>query len=201
MQAVERRDPYGVALGAVRQFARSGRFFPGAPIVVTDLAAEVGLSATPVREALACLAGEGLIERRRGQGYFYPALKASDIIDLYELQLGYLHAALMLHPRGLASLRKAVVGLEETQGVQPFFEAVITQSANSALILAHQRLVQRLWAVLQAEHVIDGGTPEMVSALIKAVAAGRLSGVLSLLAEHHDRRCARVADLLFHLSR
>lgn len=201
MQAVERRDPYGVALGAVRRFATSGRFVPGAPIVVTDLAAEVGLSATPVREALACLAGEGLIERRRGQGYFYPALKASDVIDLYELQLAYLHAALMLHPRGLASLRKAVVGIEETQGVQPFFEAVIAQSANSALTLAHQRLVQRLWTVLQAERIIDEGATDTVSAMIRAVVDGRLSDLLHLLAAHHDRRCARVADLLFHLSR
>jgi len=79
MQTSGSRDPYGTALGAVRRFADDGRFVPGEPIVVTELAAEVGLSATPVREALACLAGQGLIERRRGRGYFYPALDGSEI--------------------------------------------------------------------------------------------------------------------------
>ena len=82
MSSPPARDPYGVALGAMRQFAREGRFEPGDPLVVTDLAAEIGLSPTPVREALACLAGEGLIERQRGKGSFYPVLSAAEIIDL-----------------------------------------------------------------------------------------------------------------------
>ena len=41
MQASEPRDPYGAALGAVKRFAEAGRFVPGEPIVVTELAAEV----------------------------------------------------------------------------------------------------------------------------------------------------------------
>lgn len=190
MQAVQPRDPYGAALGAVRRFAQAGRFVPGEPIVVTELAAEVGLSATPVREALACLAGEGLIERRRGRGYFYPALTAADVIDLFELQLAFLHAALTLHPRGLASLRKAVAALDPLDGVQVLFDAVVAQSGNSALITAHRRVAHRLGPVLRSERAEESRSGEEVQGLIDAIIGGRIADLLRLLEIHHERRCA-----------
>ncbi len=196
MQAAEPRDSYGAALGAVRQFADAGRFVPGEPIVVTELAAEVGLSPTPVREALACLAGEGLIERRRGRGYFYPALTASDVIDLFELQLAYLHAALILHPRGLAPLRKAVAGIEPHDGVQAVFEAIIDHSSNTALSSAHQRLVHRLGAILRFERHTEDPAGATVAAIKEAVLAGRIPELLDLLERHHEQRCAKASVLL-----
>lgn len=196
MQTVEPRDPYGTALGAMKRFAEAGRFVPGEPIVVTELAAEVGLSATPVREALACLAGQGLIERRRGRGYFYPALTAAEIIDLFELQLAYLHAALTLYPRGLAPLRKAAIGVDPRDGVQALFDAVITQSTNAALLLAHQRVADRLKAVLKAERTHDETDDATVRTMVEAIVQGRIPDLLSLLETHHERRCARAAALV-----
>ncbi|WP_307513199.1 GntR family transcriptional regulator [Brevundimonas vesicularis] len=180
----------------MKRFAEAGRFVPGEPIVVTELAAEVGLSATPVREALACLAGQGLIERRRGRGYFYPALTAAEIIDLFELQLAYLHAALTLYPRGLTPLRKAAVGVDPRDGVQAFFDAVITQSTNAALLLAHQRVVDRLKAVLKAERAHEETDHETVKTMVEAIVQGRIPDLLGLLETHHERRCARVATLV-----
>lgn len=196
MQTSGSRDPYGAALGAVRRFADAGRFVPGEPIVVTELAAEVGLSATPLREALACLAGQGLIERRRGRGYFYPALGISEIIDLFELQLAYLHAALTLCPRGLAPLRKAAVAVDPLDGVQALFDAVIAQSSNSALVTAHRRVADRLRAVLKAERTWDDSEGASIGAMVEAIAAGNIPAVLDLLEDYHERRCARAPGLL-----
>lgn len=196
MQTSGSRDPYGAALGAVRRFADDGRFAPGEPIVVTELAAEVGLSATPIREALACLAGQGLIERRRGRGYFYPALGVSEIIDLFELQLAYVCAALTLCPRGLAPLRKAAAAVDPLDGVQALFDAIIAQSANSALVVAHQRVIDRLKAVLKSERARDDTDGASVGAIVAAIAAGNIPAVLGLLEEHHERRCARASALL-----
>ena len=191
MQAFQSRDPYGAALGAVKGFAEAGRFVPGEPIVVTELAAEVGYSATPVREALACLAGQGLIERRRGRGYFYPSLNAAEIIDLFELQLAYLYAALTLYPRGLAPLRKATLGADPRDGVQALFDAIITQSTNAALILAHQRVADRLKAVLKAERGHETADGATVKSMVEVIAEGRIPELLALLEAHHERRCAR----------
>lgn len=195
MQTFETRDPYGAALGAVRRFAEAGRFVPGDPIVVTELAAEVGLSATPVREALACLAGQGLIERRRGRGYFYPALGVPEIIDLFELQLAFLYAALMLCPRGLAPLRKAALAVDPLDGIQALFDAIIAQSSNGALAIAHQRVVDRLKAVLKAERAFDDVDGATVRAIVGAVVEGDIPAVLGLLEGYHERRCARMSTL------
>lgn len=195
MQISETRDPYGAALGAVRRFAEAGRFVPGEPIVVTELAAEVGLSATPVREALACLAGQGLIERRRGRGYFYPALGVPEMIDFFELQLAFLHAALTLCPRGLAPLRKAALAVDPLDGIQALFDAIIAQSSNVALAVAHQRVVDRLKAVLKAERACDDVDGATVRAIVGAVVEGDIPAVLGLLEDYHERRCARISTL------
>lgn len=193
MHAVESRDPYGAALGAVRRFAETGRFIPGEPIVVTELAVEVGFSPTPVREALACLAGEGLIERRRGRGYFYPRLTAAEVIDLFELQLAFLHAALTLHPRGVGALRKAVAGLDPFDGTQPFFDAIIEQSGNDALMTAHRRVANRLRPVLNAERALPESDGETVRQMIETIIEGRISELLPQLQTYHDRRSAQAA--------
>ncbi|MEJ8406070.1 GntR family transcriptional regulator [Brevundimonas vesicularis] len=196
MQLSEPRDPYGAALGAVRRFADAGRFNPGEPIVVTELAAEVGFSPTPVREALACLAGQGLIERRRGRGYFYPALTAAEIIDLFELEHAYLHAALTLHPRGLALLRKAVVAVDPREGPQALFAAIIAQSSNAALGAAHQRLLNRLRPVIAAERTFADDEAMVVKTMVDTVVAGRIDDLLAQLDAFHERRCARSLGLV-----
>ncbi|WP_296173149.1 GntR family transcriptional regulator [uncultured Brevundimonas sp.] len=196
MQASEPRDPYGAALGAVKRFAEAGRFVPGEPIVVTELAAEVGLSATPVREALACLAGQGLIERRRGRGYFYPSLGAAEAIDLFELQLAYLHAALTLYPRGLTPLRKAAVAVDPLDGVQALFDAIIRQSSNAALILAHRRVVDRLKTVLKAELRHEDPDGATVRTMMEVIVDGRIPELLGLLETYHERRCSRARTLV-----
>ena len=60
--ALRSRDPFGAVLEALRGQIRSGQLPPGEPLIVMDLARALGISATPVREGLAYLAGEGLID-------------------------------------------------------------------------------------------------------------------------------------------
>lgn len=190
------RDPYGAAISAVRRIADAGRFSPGDAIVVTELAAEVGLSPTPVREALACLSGQGLVDRRPRRGYFFPALSGGEIIDLFELELAYLHAALTLYPRGLAPLRKAAMAIDPDDGPAALFEAVISSSGNAALAWAHKRLTDRLMAVLKLERTRRESDVVHVREMARAIIDGRIPALLRLLEDHHERRCARIAGVL-----
>ena len=52
----------------------------------TQLAARLGISRTPLREALAALEGEGLVEIRRGVGARVRPLSFGDMIHVYELR-------------------------------------------------------------------------------------------------------------------
>jgi len=90
-------EPFHVAISAIRERLQSGALPPGARATAVDLADELGLSTTPVREALSRLAGEGLLEDRRGQGYFVQRLGALDIADLYRRSLA--HLLIALEPR------------------------------------------------------------------------------------------------------
>ena len=195
MQSVHPRDPFGVALGAIRRFADQGRFEAGSPLVVTDLAAEVGLSATPMREALACLAGEGLIERRRGRGYFFPDLTAADLIDLFELQRSYVHAALHIHAPGSSLLQRAGARVRPEDGIGGVCASVLDASGNRALAHAHDLVVRKLSPALQAEQRRGEPTAAVLADLLGLAADGDVSRLSALFDEVHIRRCAIAASL------
>lgn len=95
--AESQAEPFQVALAAIRDRLQSGALPPGARATAVDLADDLGLSTTPVREALSRLAGEGVLEDRRGQGYFVRRLGAVDVADLYRRSLA--HLLIALEPR------------------------------------------------------------------------------------------------------
>jgi len=53
--------PSKAVLGAIKHSILTGELRPGQPLVETELAERLGVSKTPVREALKTLAGSGLV--------------------------------------------------------------------------------------------------------------------------------------------
>jgi DNA-binding GntR family transcriptional regulator len=64
----------------------SGRFSPGDRLAEEHLAEEMGVSRTPVREALHKLEQDGLIEPMGGRGFCIPRDSREEIEDLFELR-------------------------------------------------------------------------------------------------------------------
>lgn len=64
----------------------SGELKPDCPVSELVLAKELGMSRTPIREALTQLVSEGLLEQTANRGTLVAQLKRRDIIDLYELR-------------------------------------------------------------------------------------------------------------------
>ena len=73
------------AYAALRDMLRSGSF-PADGAVENDLAAQLNVSRTPVREALFQLCREGFLEDT-GRGYRVPELSAADMEEIIELRL------------------------------------------------------------------------------------------------------------------
>ncbi|HEX4831964.1 MAG TPA: GntR family transcriptional regulator [Trebonia sp.] len=63
-----------------------GAFDPGAVLLETALSARYGVSRTPVREALARLAQDGLIERS-ARGFRIPKRDPEEIVGIYEARI------------------------------------------------------------------------------------------------------------------
>lgn len=83
---IRTRDPFQQALEALRLGLTLGRFVAGRPIVIADEARGLGLSTTPVREALCWLGGEGLVERGGAGGFFAPRLEPALIARQYAMR-------------------------------------------------------------------------------------------------------------------
>jgi len=84
---------------ALRQLLASREFRPGARLDPAMLAQQIGASATPLREALHLLTGEGVVESRAGGGFNLPFIDASSLHDSYEWSEQLLNLAIRHWPR------------------------------------------------------------------------------------------------------
>ncbi|HHW31988.1 MAG TPA: GntR family transcriptional regulator [Clostridiaceae bacterium] len=65
----------------------SGRYKPGDDLVETKLSKELGVSRTPIREALRKLELEGLVEYFPNKGVVVKGLSSQDIEDIYTIRM------------------------------------------------------------------------------------------------------------------
>jgi DNA-binding GntR family transcriptional regulator len=70
----------------LRHMAITFRFFPGERLNEAILAKELGVSRTPLREALNRLSAEGFLTFSVNQGFFRKPLDVKEIFDLYEFR-------------------------------------------------------------------------------------------------------------------
>ncbi len=73
-----------------------GSFKPGARLVETEIARQLGTSRAPVREALATLKAEGLTRDEPGRGTYVTVLGRRDVEEIYELRAAIESAAARL---------------------------------------------------------------------------------------------------------
>jgi DNA-binding GntR family transcriptional regulator len=74
------------AYAHIQRKIAAGELKPEVPISELVLAKELGMSRTPIREALTQLVAEGLLEQTANRGTLVAQLKRRDIVDLYELR-------------------------------------------------------------------------------------------------------------------
>lgn len=152
----------------VRELIEAGILQPGTQLDERSIAHSLNISRTPLREAIATLVEEGLVERRPYQGNFVRVLNAKQINDLYEVRkvlegLAIRLAVPRLTEDDLTSLRTI---LEETQKAlenkdilaysladQRFHEAIAQLSGNEILIGSLARLKRQIQLVrVRANH-------------------------------------------------
>src|SRR3984885_4846452 len=74
-------------LEAIKHAILTGELRPGQPLVETDLAAVLGVSKTPVREALKTLAGAGLVTMHAYRGAVVRVVNDEQARHVYDLRL------------------------------------------------------------------------------------------------------------------
>jgi len=204
LQVLERAQPLGDRVYAtLRDYLRAGRLATGHPLQEASLAAQLGVSRTPVREALARLASEGLVVAE-GRSFTVPALTDADIQDIYELRFLLEPQALReiaeSRPgrKGLVPLRKALDGMaaahEGGDGAE-FMEANYRFRAEWMARIPNRRLARAI--ELYADHVRYLRAFTLGDAAVRAAVLKGLKRLLAAL-EAGDGESAAAA-MLAHL--
>ena len=205
------RDAFGIALQTLRERLRDGVYAPGAALVIIELAHELHISATPMREALARLAGEGLIEDRRGWGFCVWRLGREAYEELYRLHHLYVQLALPggrpVRPRQMTNLidkaatqttLPAPAALRSaTEGV---FAQLVEAGCQAGGIAAHRTLKDRLAPLRLAEAQVFRDAADELERLVADLISREEDNAARALSRYHERRLEAVGELIATLA-
>lgn len=179
-----------------------GEIKPGHRLNELVLAAELRVSRSPIREALALLAGEGLVRIAPYRGAFVTELSAERLADLLDFRIALEQFAIRriiarARPRDFDRLDALIATLRKSARAKDFSGAVdadlqlheelITLAASPLLSQTFKELLGefRLYVAATSRHY--KGIGELASehaALLKALRARRLARALALVAQH-----------------
>lgn len=184
------RDPFSLALLTLRQLASDGVFAPDRPIVILDEARRLRLSTTPIREALAWLGGEGMIERAPNGGYMGLRQDVSSVIGRYRLRFRLLSAALSDDDEPVA-IRAAA----ESKPLRDVFATIVRLQGDDVLWRAYERVARQLAWLEDAEAMAIPDLGKEAEALHAAMSGDR-SALISALSGFHRRLTSATPAIL-----
>jgi DNA-binding GntR family transcriptional regulator len=120
LEPVERRSTAAIVADRLRTAIMRGTFPPGTQLGEVELAARLGVSRGPLREAMQRLVAEGLLRSERHRGLFVRDLDEADVRDVYTARAAVERAAgllLLTGDRAAAAerLTAALARMEEVE--------------------------------------------------------------------------------------
>jgi DNA-binding GntR family transcriptional regulator len=123
----------------------AGELTPGSRIIASELAQRLGLSRAPVREALAVLAGQGMVELHPDRGAILRPLTIRDLAGIYEVSA----------PVAAVGVRGAALRIGEGDNAERVVAAMAAiRQAGEDLIGAEMGTKVRFYLVLNEFHYL-----------------------------------------------
>jgi DNA-binding GntR family transcriptional regulator len=123
------RNAADVTADLLRQAIIEGRIQPGDRLREERLARDLGISRTPIREALLILQTEGVVEAAPNRGSFVREFTADEISDIYETR-----AVVEAHVAALAAKNATAASIKELQASCRRFVALLESPDAMALV-------------------------------------------------------------------
>ena len=192
---------------ALRNALLSGAFSPGENLSDVDLAARLGVSRGPIREALLMLSMEGLVTHSQNRGFSAMEITDHDVIQIAQVRLPFEALALTWARKQVSAenlsrlrhLKDAILQATSSGGVrkaaQPeleFHALIAEMSGNLWLEIALRRVLVPFFAFASAYGVLD-----------KTDAVPRLQVRHEMYLDYLEGKTARSAEecVRFHLER
>ncbi len=204
----------------VRTAIIEGHLGPGDRIVESKLTDQLGVSRTPVREALILLEREGLVQAVRNRGFFVRRFTTDDVTEIFamrsalecfaaDLVYDQVGAADILALRNLIVDQREYIAAGDHKGTRTtdmrFHQYLVEKAGNSHLTRSWQELVAQVAALLYLRAEANHGFNENIAVddherILLALELGDVDGVK---AEHHrinDRVAAECRQALKELA-
>jgi DNA-binding GntR family transcriptional regulator len=218
LPVLERQRASDSVYAALRTAILSRTFAPGQRLNVHALATELGVSLTPVKDALARLEVETLVEIRPRSGTFVTAVSPDDVADTFEIRcalecLAAEKALARATPADIAALRELAGGIaessEDDDAARPthsarnveFHKRIVALSGSRRLV----QMYESLDAHIQIARIHSGRTDWRTRlsselnehlAVVDAFERRDVAALVSALRQHIMRACASlVRDL------
>ncbi|MBN1492393.1 MAG: GntR family transcriptional regulator [Phycisphaerae bacterium] len=202
-ETIRRSNFVDEAYGAIRRLILGGELRPGTQLKIDALSRQLGVSNSPIREALRRLENERWVETIPYRGAFVRPVEAKEMIEVYEIREMLEAAALrkvMPNPtteglevmeRALHDIRKALRSgkqLEYLEADTRFHAAIVHMAGNARLSAIFGALVE------QGTCFMLGRTPEAMGEyrsgeddhgiLFETIRAGETRTALRILHRH-----------------
>ncbi|MFV0360965.1 GntR family transcriptional regulator [Tropicimonas sp.] len=211
---IERQSLHDAILTQLRDMIIEGDLAPGTRINEGLIGEQLGVSRTPLREAIKYLASEGLVELVPSRGAVVKKFTAREVHDMLELirvleQFAAAQACAVASPDGIAGIRtlhdRMMVCYEAGDRMgyyklnQQIHTSLVALAGNAALSDMHAVLQNRLkrirfvghegpekWAAAIGEHI----------GMIEALEARDADGLSAIIGVHLDQAWERVRNTL-----
>lgn len=188
-----------------------GRLLPGAKLSEIPLAAHLGVSRGPVREAFRALAEKGLVRVEKNRGVYVRAIELEEAAEIYEVrcaleELIVRKLAQVITPEQLARLGQLLDAMEaaarsnDLDRYHPlnlqFHDRMAVFTGNARLADTYRRLVNELALSRHRAHARrQGSLLESVAehrAVVQALAERNIDDAVSAIRAHVEKSLARV---------
>jgi DNA-binding GntR family transcriptional regulator len=194
----------------LKELAMSFDLRPGERINEVTLARDLGVSRTPLREALNRLTADGFLTFTPGSGFYRRPLDVKEIFDLYELRLAIEKAGVLLavgraSPDSIESVSKFLSDSETDSPSrtiddlvaldEQFHERLMGLNGNVEMLRVLLNVNSRLrffrWIDMKGRRNTTQGEHR---AVLEAVRRGDANGAVLLLEEHIHHRLDQVVE-------
>jgi len=208
LQILQRGTLKDGAVEAVRSALLAGDMVPGRIYSANSLAARLGVSNSPVREAMMELAGKGLLEVVRNRGFRVVEMTDADRREVYDLRLMVeVPAVAEVARRGLAAddepelrrLLKQVLATADSGDLREYLDADQALHMRVVALLGNRRLcgiVENLrdqsrvrGSYRLAERGMLAQSAQEHVPIVEALIAGDADAANSLMIEHLAYAC------------
>ncbi|WP_344870187.1 GntR family transcriptional regulator [Gordonia hankookensis] len=180
----------------------SGNFPPGSQLTESGLAADLGVSRGPLREAMQRLTAEGLLVSHRNRGLFVVSMEEDDIRDMYVARTAIERAAIEQvivsgDQAAIDDLNAAVSRMrgfiddpnsaEMAEADMEFHQILVEHAHSQRLSRLHETILVETRMCLRAMRGTYSSGKERIDehqALVDAIASGDATAADTLMIEH-----------------